>query len=70
MNLRIPGTDPRPDVVRRLVHEGYDLLEMHTVGASLEDIFLQLTRDEPTVPEYAEIDVLEEEQVDLEENVD
>ena len=56
--------------MRRLVHEGYDLLEMHTVGASLEDIFLQLTRDEPTVPEYAEIDVLEEEQVDLEENVD
>jgi len=64
----IPGTDPRPDVVRRLVHAGYDLLDMHAVGASLEDIFLQLTRDEPTVPEYAEIDILEEDDVNPDES--
>ena len=37
---------------------------MRTTGASLEDIFLQLTRDEPAAPEYAEIDVFEENEVD------
>jgi ABC-2 type transport system ATP-binding protein len=47
----IPGKDPRPDVSRAVVGAGFDLLEMHPVGLSLEDIFLQLTRDEPTPPE-------------------
>ena len=59
-----PGIDPRPEIARRLVNSGFDLLEMRTTGASLEDIFLQLTRDEPAAPEYAEIDVFEENEVD------
>jgi ABC-2 type transport system ATP-binding protein len=59
-----PGKDPRPEIARRLVNGGFDLLEMHATGASLEDIFLQLTRDEPAAPEYAEFDVFEENEVD------
>lgn len=47
-----PGQDPRPEVARVVVAEGYDLLEMRSVGMSLEDIFLQLTRDEPAPPEF------------------
>ena len=44
-----PGKDPRPEVARAVVGAGYDLLEIRPVGVSLEEIFLQLTRDEPTV---------------------
>ncbi|MEW5869511.1 MAG: ABC transporter ATP-binding protein [Chloroflexota bacterium] len=50
-----PGLDPRPKVARALVNAGYELLEMRSVGMSLEDIFLQLTRDEPKPPEMAEM---------------
>jgi ABC-2 type transport system ATP-binding protein len=45
-----PGRDIRPLVARRVVEAGLDLLEMRPVGISLEDIFLQLTREE-AVPE-------------------
>ena len=46
----IPGQDPRPEVAREIVRAGYDLIEMKAIGMSLEEIFLQLTRDEPTPP--------------------
>ncbi len=52
-----PGLDPRPEVARAIVNAGYDLLEMRSVGMSLEDIFLELTRDEPAAPEMAELEV-------------
>jgi ABC-2 type transport system ATP-binding protein len=42
-----PGIDPRPEVARAIVGGGYNLLEMRPVGLSLEEIFLQLTRDVP-----------------------
>jgi len=41
-----PGQDVRAEVARTTVTAGYDLLEMRILGMSLEDIFLQLTRDE------------------------
>jgi ABC-2 type transport system ATP-binding protein len=47
------GMDVRPDVVRAIVNAGYDLLELRPVGMTLEDIFLQLTREEPPTPELA-----------------
>ena len=43
-----PGQDVRAEVARATVKAGYDLLEMRPIGMSLEDIFLQLTRDENT----------------------
>ena len=43
-----PGEDARPEVARAIINAGYDLLEIKPVGMSLEDIFLQLTQDEPT----------------------
>jgi gliding motility-associated transport system ATP-binding protein len=49
-----PGNDPRSQVARAVVNAGYDLIEMRPVGMSLEEIFLQLTRDEPTPPETTE----------------
>ncbi len=55
-----PGSDPRPDVARAVVNAGYSLLEMRPIGVSLEDIFLQLTREEPAPPEPAGDDILDE----------
>ncbi len=41
-----PGQDVRANVARTTIEAGYDLLEMRPIGMSLEDIFLQLTREE------------------------
>jgi ABC-2 type transport system ATP-binding protein len=41
------GRDARPDVARAVIKAGYDLLDLHTANLTLEEIFLQLTRDEP-----------------------
>lgn len=42
----LPGQDARPRVARALVEAGYDLLQLQVINLSLEEIFLQLTRDE------------------------
>jgi ABC-2 type transport system ATP-binding protein len=55
-----PGQDVRPEVARAVVNGGFDLIELRPVGLSLEDIFLELTRDEPAPPTMAE-DELESE---------
>lgn len=49
-----PGQDPRAEVARAIVNAGLDLLEMHQLGMSLEEIFLQLTREEPKAPEFSD----------------
>jgi ABC-2 type transport system ATP-binding protein len=61
----IPGVDPRPEVVRAVVGAGYEVLELRPLGISLEDIYLQLTQEEPTPPEMAKEDFLESEEEDL-----
>jgi ABC-2 type transport system ATP-binding protein len=45
----VPGKDLRPLVARTIVEAGLDLLGMRTAGLSLEEIFLQLTREENDV---------------------
>jgi ABC-2 type transport system ATP-binding protein len=40
-----PGMEVRPLVARTVIESGYDLLELSPVDLSLEEIFLQLTRD-------------------------
>jgi ABC-2 type transport system ATP-binding protein len=50
----IPGQDVRPQVARAVINAGYDLLELRSIGLSLEDIFMQLTREEPQPPAIAE----------------
>ena len=50
----VPGQDVRPEVARVVVNHGYDLLELRPIGMSLEEIFLQLTRDEPEPPQMQE----------------
>ncbi len=44
--MSIPGKDMRPEVARKIVEAGFDLLELRLAGLSLEDIFLQLTKED------------------------
>jgi gliding motility-associated transport system ATP-binding protein len=41
-----PNVDRRPQIAQAVIAQGWDLLELRTVGMSLEDVFLQLTTDE------------------------
>jgi len=41
-----PGHDVRPEVAKAIVAAGFDLLELRPVGMSLEEIFLELTRED------------------------
>ena len=42
------GQDIRPQVAKAVIESGFDLLEMHLIGLSLEEIFLELTRENAT----------------------
>jgi ABC-2 type transport system ATP-binding protein len=42
----MPAQDVRPEVAKTVIQSGYDLLEMHAVGMSLEEIFLEVTRED------------------------
>ncbi len=44
-----PGVEVRPEVAKTVVKSGYDLLELSPVGLSLEEIFLELTRDDASI---------------------
>lgn len=41
-----PGQDVRPEVAKAVIHAGFELLELRPVGMSLEEIFLELTRED------------------------
>jgi ABC-2 type transport system ATP-binding protein len=49
-----PGEDVRPAVARAVIGAGYDLLELRPISISLEDIFMELTREEPELPEVSD----------------
>lgn len=49
-----PGRDLRPEIARTVVQSGFDLLELSPIGLSLEDIFLQLTKDEVAPPDLVD----------------
>lgn len=45
-----PGKDIRPLLARNVIQAGFDLIELKSIDLSLEDIFIQLTREEPEPP--------------------
>jgi ABC-2 type transport system ATP-binding protein len=59
-----PGLDVRPEVARAVIGAGYDLLELRPLGASLEEVFMELTRDEPDLPALADDDQFFEDEVE------
>jgi hypothetical protein len=47
-----------------VIGAGYDLLELRPLGASLEEVFMELTRDEPDVPALADDDQFFDDEVE------
>lgn len=62
-----PGEDARPEIARKVVSSGYDLLELKPLGLSLEDIFLELTKEQESQLDDEEADI-EPEDEDEDEN--
>jgi ABC-2 type transport system ATP-binding protein len=60
----VAGQDLRPEIARVVVTGGFDLLEIHPMGVSLEEIFMQLTRDEPQPPTVSDEGITEEPEQD------
>jgi ABC-2 type transport system ATP-binding protein len=50
----LPGQDIRPQIARTVITANYDLIELRQVSLSLEDIFIELTREEPILPSIVE----------------
>ncbi len=46
-----PGQDIRSRLARAVLDAGYDLLVLNAVGVSLEEVFIELTRDETNGPD-------------------
>ncbi len=46
----LPTQDVRPRVARAIIEAGHELLEMRTISMSLEEIFLELTKDNAGLP--------------------
>jgi ABC-2 type transport system ATP-binding protein len=62
-----PGQEVRPELARAVIGAGYDLLELHQVSMSLEDIFLQLTREENETASVEDETASDDEQLEEEE---
>ena len=48
------GRDPRSDLAAMIVTQGWGLLELRSIGMSLEEVFLELTTQEEAVPDQDE----------------
>src|ERR671932_734094 len=48
------GRDPRSDLAAMVVTQGWGLLELRSIGMSLEEVFLELTTQEEAVPDQDE----------------
>jgi ABC-2 type transport system ATP-binding protein len=59
----MPGQDIRPQLAKAVIMANFDLLELRQVSLSLEDIFIELTREEPEPPSIADDISLEDESV-------
>ena len=51
-----PEADVRTGVAEAVVRGGWGLLELRPVGMSLEEIFLELTQEEPSIEQEVEVD--------------
>jgi ABC-2 type transport system ATP-binding protein len=52
--------DPRPEIARAVVGNGWNLVELRPLAVNLEEIFLELTRNETTTDAEPPVQVVEE----------
>ncbi len=60
----VPGGNVRPELAKAVVNGGWGLLEMKSLGMSLEDIYLQLVQTEQTETEEMTVEPGEETKVE------
>lgn len=52
-----PNVDPRPAIARTVVEHGWNLMELRPAAVNLEEIFLELTRQQAAEPEADAVEV-------------
>ncbi|MBZ0275284.1 MAG: ABC transporter ATP-binding protein [Anaerolineae bacterium] len=52
-----PNVDPRPAIARTVVENGWNLMELRPAAVNLEEIFLELTRQQAAEPEADAVEV-------------
>lgn len=52
-----PNVDPRPAIARAVVENGWNLMELRPAAVNLEEIFLELTRQQAAEPEADAVEV-------------
>jgi ABC-2 type transport system ATP-binding protein len=55
------GVDPRPQIAQALIQGGHKLIELRPLAVNLEEIFLELTRQEQAASAAAEAEMIEAE---------
>jgi ABC-2 type transport system ATP-binding protein len=51
-----PDVDPRPDIARAIVEKGWNLMELRPLAVNLEEIFLEVTRQEQVASDKAVVE--------------
>jgi ABC-2 type transport system ATP-binding protein len=64
-----PAIDARPEIARLTIKKGFDLLELRAANLSLEEIFLQLTREDSPVPDFDDDGLEKSHSLDLTEEI-
>jgi ABC-2 type transport system ATP-binding protein len=54
-----PNLDPRPEIARVVIENGWDLMELRALAADLEEIFLEVTRQQQAAQEDEAVTVTE-----------
>ncbi len=62
--------DPRPEIARSVIEQGWDLLEMRALAADLESIFLEVTRRGRTLTAATETETTDDESDETNEGGD
>jgi ABC-2 type transport system ATP-binding protein len=62
---RTPNVDPRPEIARTIISNNWNLIELRPLAVNLEEIFIELTRQQsqPEATAVIETPVVEEESV-------
>ncbi len=64
-----PAIDARPEIARLTIKKGFDLLELRAANLSLEEIFLQLTREDSPAPDFFDDGLEESHSMNLTEEI-
>jgi hypothetical protein len=59
-----PDLDPRPTLAKAVVEAGFGLIELRPLAVNLEEIFLEITRNDNVRPALSMIDDMNSSQIE------